>query len=192
MTQTDAIHYFDLFAHLLGRPATRVTALQRDYLGRGLDDLSVAIVFYGEIPAVVEANYFTPGTWRDCVLVGERGALVADYGGATVTLHLGEHVKRGEAWEAVDAGKEELPARGEEPLRLELQAFLDACAGRRPCLVPAEDGVAALAVVEAAAESARQGRAAAAPPPAPGKATVRLIDALAPGPIASLQVLVRI
>src|SRR3989304_3087161 len=105
VTQTDAIHYFDLFAHLLGRPATRVTALQRDYLGRGLDDLSVAIVFYGEIPAVVEANYFTPGTWRDCVLVGERGALVADYGGATVTLHLGEHVKRGEGGGGGDAGK---------------------------------------------------------------------------------------
>ncbi|HBH03262.1 MAG TPA: hypothetical protein DDZ42_15320 [Candidatus Rokubacteria bacterium] len=169
VTQTDAIHYFDLFAHLLGRPATRVTALQRDYLGRGLDDLSVAIVFYGETPAVVEANYFTPGTWRDCVLVGERGALVADYGGATVTLHLGEHVKRGEAWEAVDAGKEELPARGEEPLRLELQAFLDACAGRRPCPVPAEDGVAALAVVEAAAESARQGRTVSLA--APGRAS---------------------
>ena len=168
VTQTDAIHYFDLFAHLFARPATRVAALQRDYLGRGLDDLSVTIVHYGEIPAVVEANYFAPGTFRDCVIVGERGALVADYGASTVSLHLGEHLKRGEAWEAVDTGKEELPARGEEPLRLELQAFLDACAGRRPCAVPAEDGVAALAVVEAAATSAREGRTitlAAAPDP---------------------------
>ena len=34
---------------------------------------------YGDIPAIVEANYFVPGTWRDCVIVGERGALVADY-----------------------------------------------------------------------------------------------------------------
>src|SRR3972149_4488334 len=91
------IPYFDLFAPLLGRPATRVTALQRDYLGRGLDDLSVAIVFYGETPAVVEANYFTPGTWRDCVLVGERGALVADYGGAPAALHLRERGGRGGA-----------------------------------------------------------------------------------------------
>jgi predicted dehydrogenase len=158
VTQTDAIHYFDLFAHLLGRPATRVTALQRDYLGRGLDDMSVTVVSYGETPTIVEANYFTPGTWRDCVIVGERGALVADYGASTVTLQLGEHLKRGEAWEAVDTGKEELPARGEEPLRLELESFLEACAGRRSCPAPAEDGVAALAVVEAAAESARLGR----------------------------------
>lgn len=158
VTQTDAIHYFDLFAHLFERAATRVSALQRDYLGRGLDDMSLTIVHYGDIPATVEANYFVPGTHRECVIVGERGSLVADYGSSTVTLHLGEFRKQGEAWEAVDTGKEELTARGEEPLQLELTAFLDACAGRAPNPVPASAGVRALAVVEAAALSARQGR----------------------------------
>jgi UDP-N-acetylglucosamine 3-dehydrogenase len=158
VTQTDAIHYFDLFAHLFGSEATRVTSIQRDYLGRGLDDLSWAVVHYGDIPAIVEANYFVPGTWRDCVIVGERGALVADYGTSVVTLHLGEHLKRGEVWEAVETGKETLPTRREEPLRLELQSFLDACAGRTPNLVPVGDGVRALAVVEAAAQSAQLGR----------------------------------
>ncbi len=158
VTQTNAIHYFDLFAHLFEREATAIAALQRDCLGRGLDDLSLTIVHYGDIPAVVEANYFVPGTHRECVIVGERGSLVADYGTSTVVLHLGEFRKQGAAWEAVDTGKEELPARGEEPLRLELQSFLDACAGKAPNPVPAIAGVRALAVVEAAALSARQGR----------------------------------
>jgi predicted dehydrogenase len=158
VTHTDAIHYFDLFAHLLGRPATRVTALQRDFLGRGLDDMSLTTVSYGEVPVTVEANYFVPGTHRECVIVGERGALVADYGDSTVVLHTGEHRRRGEAWEAIDAGKEELPARGEEPLRLELQAFLAACRGETASAVPAEAGVQALEVVEGAALSARLAR----------------------------------
>jgi len=158
VTQTDAIHYFDLFAHLFGSEATRVTSTERDYLGRGLDDLSWAVGHYGDIPAIVEANYFVPGTWRDCVIVGERGALVADYGTSVVTLHLGEHLKRGEVWESVETGKETLPTRREEPLRLELQSFLDACAGRAPNLGPVGDGVRALAVVEAAAQSAQLGR----------------------------------
>src|SRR5574341_1081040 len=158
VTQTDAIHYFDLFAHLFEREATAVAALQHDYLGRGLDDLSLTVVHYGDVPAVVEANYFVPGTHRECVIVGERGSLVADYGASTVTLHLGEFRKKGDAWEAVDTGKEELPVRGEEPLRLELAAFLDACAGRAPNPVPALAGVRALAVVEAAARSAQLGR----------------------------------
>jgi UDP-N-acetylglucosamine 3-dehydrogenase len=163
VTQTDAIHYFDLFAHLLGREATRVSALQRDFLGRGLDDLSVTVVHYGDVPAVVEASYFTPGTWRECVVVGERGTLVADYGTSIVTVHLGEHRRHGEAWEAVETGKEELTTRGEEPLRLELQAFLDACAGRAPNPVPAAAGVRALEVVEAAERSARLGADVALP-----------------------------
>ena len=158
VTQTDAIHYFDLFAHLFACEATRVSAIQRDYLGRGLDDLSWTVVYYGDIPAVVEANYFVPGIWRDCVIVGERGALVADYGASVVTLHLGEHLKRDETWEAVETGKEELPTRRDEPLRLELQSFLAACSGLGPNQVPASDGVRALAVVEAAARSARLGR----------------------------------
>ncbi|HWP75991.1 MAG TPA: Gfo/Idh/MocA family oxidoreductase, partial [Methylomirabilota bacterium] len=44
VTQTDAIHYFDLFAHLLDRDATAVSATLRDHLGRGLDDCSFTTV----------------------------------------------------------------------------------------------------------------------------------------------------
>jgi len=159
VTHTDAIHYFDLFAYLLAREATTVTSIQRDYLGRGLDDMSLTTVNYGEIPVIVEANYFVPGTHRECVIVGEGGALVADYGASTITLHAGEHRLRHGLWEAFDTGKEELPARGEEPLLLELAAFLEACRGRGENPVPAEAGVAALEIVEAAARSARLDRA---------------------------------
>jgi UDP-N-acetylglucosamine 3-dehydrogenase len=161
VTQTDAIHYFDLFAYLFRREATEVAALQRDVLGRGLDDLTWAIVHYGEIPVLVEANYFAPGTYRDCLIVGERGALVADYGSGVVTLHLGEHARHGEAWEAVETGKEELPTMRDEPLRRELQAFVDACEGRTANPVPAAAGVQALMVVEAAAQAAQLGRTVA-------------------------------
>ncbi|HEU5321764.1 MAG TPA: Gfo/Idh/MocA family oxidoreductase [Methylomirabilota bacterium] len=157
VTQTDAIHYFDLFAHLLG-PATGVTAVLRDHLGRGLDDMSVAVVEYGRVPVVVEADYFVPGTHRECVVIGERGSLVADYGAGTVTLHAGEHRRREAGWEAVDEGKEELPVGREEPLRLELEAFLAACAGGGAPLVTAEAGLHALEIVEAAVRSARHGR----------------------------------
>jgi UDP-N-acetylglucosamine 3-dehydrogenase len=158
VTHTDAIHYFDLFAYLLGRQATAVSAVQHDYLGRGLDDMSLTTVSYGEVPVFVEANYFVPGTHRECVVVGERGALVADYGASTVTLHAGEHHLRDGGWEAIDTGKEELPVRGEEPLRRELATFLEACHGRAANPVPAEAGVRALEVVEAAARAARTGR----------------------------------
>ena len=158
VTHTDAIHYFDLFAYLLGRPATSVSSFQRDHLGRGLDDLSITIVHYGDVATMIEADYFVPGTHRECVIVGERGTLVADYGSGTVTFHPGEHRRRGGAWDAVDGPSESIAATGAEPLRLELEAFLDACAGRRDNPVPGADGVHALEIVEAAAESTRAHR----------------------------------
>ena len=158
VTQTDAIHFFDLFAHLLARPATSVSAVQRDFLGRGLDDMSFTTVLYDDVPVVVEASYFVPGTHRECVIVGERGVLVADYAASTVMLHAGQH-RAGPAWEAVEIGKEELPARGPEPLRRELEAFLAACQGRGDNLVPVEAGVHALEIVEAAARAAKANQA---------------------------------
>lgn len=161
VTQTDAIHYFDLFAHLLGRGVTSVTAMQWDFLGRGLDDVSVTIADYGGVPAIVETSYFVPGTHRECVIVGERGSLVADYGASTVAVCRGELRKTSAGWEASDQGKDELPVAVAEPLRAELEAFREACAGRIACPVPAEDGVAAIEVVEAAALAARLGRAVA-------------------------------
>ena len=156
--QTDGIHYADLFRHLLGREPTAVSALQRDFLGRGLEDLSVTTVHYGEIPVVIEADYFVPGTHRECVIVGETGSLVADFETGTVTLHGGEHRRAGDGWEAIDTGKERIPVDGGEPLRLELEAFLDACAGRRPVPVTAADGLIAVEVAEAARASSRLGR----------------------------------
>jgi predicted dehydrogenase len=158
VTQTDAIHYFDLFASLLGRPATAVTAMVRDYLGRGMDDLSFTTVEYGPTPVVVEAGYFVPGTHRECVIVGERGSLVADFGQSTVTMYMGEHRRRATGWEAADEGSEELKVGGDEPLRQELAAFLDCIERRRPTPVDAEAGVRALEVVEAAARSSLLGR----------------------------------
>ena len=158
VTYTDAIHYFDLFAHLFQRAPTTVLALQRDFLGRGLDDMSVTTVSYGDIPTVVEANYFVPGTYRECVVVTERGALVADYGASTLQLYAGEHVRRPEGWEALDTGKQEFLVGREEPLHAELSAFLQACQAASPSPVDARAGLVAVEIVEAAALSSRLGR----------------------------------
>jgi predicted dehydrogenase len=152
------MHYFDLFAHLLGRDATAVTAIVRDYLGRGMDDFSVAMVEYGPTPVIIEADYFVPGAHRECVIVGERGSLIADFGRSTVVLHAGEHRRRGTGWEAVEHGAEELKVAGAEPLRRELALFLECATRRTPVPVDARAGVRALEVVEAAVRSSRLGQ----------------------------------
>jgi hypothetical protein len=113
---TDAIHYFDLFTYLLGQAPIAVTATLRDYLGRGMDDCSFATVEYGRIPAFVEAGYFAPGTYRDCVIVGERATLAADFGNSEVRVHANQHVKGAGGWQAPEGPVESVKASGKEPL----------------------------------------------------------------------------
>lgn len=158
VTQTDGIHYFDLFAYLLGQEPTAVTATLRDFLGRGMDDLGFCAVEYGPVPAFVEADYFAPGTYRDCVIVGEEETLAGDFGTAEVKVLANRHVKQGSAWNAPEGAVETHKATGPEPLSHELQLFLGACAHRTAPAVDVEAGLLALRVVEAAHQSSRLGR----------------------------------
>jgi UDP-N-acetylglucosamine 3-dehydrogenase len=157
-TQTDAIHYFDLFAYLLGREATAVTATLRDHLGRGLDDCSFTTVEYGDIPAFVEAGYFAPGTHRDCVIVGEQATLDADFGTSEVRVLANRHVETEAGWQAPEGAVESFKASGPEPLRRELELFLDAAARRGRPAVDVQAGLAAIRTVEAAHRSSALGR----------------------------------
>lgn len=158
VTQTDAIHYFDLFAHLLGREATAVTATLRDHLGRGLDDCSFTTVEYGDIPAFIEAGYFVPGTQRECVLVGDQATVLADFGTSEIRVLANRHVRGADGWTTVEGPVESLKATGPEPLRHELELFLEATGGRGSPAVDAQAGLSAMRVVEAARRASDLGR----------------------------------
>jgi predicted dehydrogenase len=158
VTQTDAIHYFDLFAHLLEREATAVTATLRDYLGRGLDDCSFTTVEYGDVPAFVEAGYFAPGTYRDCVIVGEHATLDADFGTSEVRVLANRHMETATGWQAPEGAVESFKATGPEPLRREIELFLDVAARRGRPAVDVHAGLAAMRTVEAAQRSSALGR----------------------------------
>ena len=158
VTQTDGIHYFDLFAHLLEREPTAVTATLRDFLGRGMDDLGFCAVEYGPVPAFVEAGYFAPGTYRDCVIVGEQETLSGDFGNAEVNVLANRHVRQGGVWNAPEGAAETHKATGPEPLSQEIKLFLDACTQRTAPAVDVDAGLLAIRVVEAAHLSSKLGR----------------------------------
>jgi len=158
VTQTDAIHYFDLFAYLLGRAATAVTATLRDHLGRGLDDCSFTTVEYGDIPAFIEAGYFAPGTQRECVIVGEQATVLADFGTSEIRVLANRHVHEADGWTTAEGPVESLKATGPEPLRHELELFLETAAERGRASVDAQAGLSAMRVVEAARRASDLGR----------------------------------
>lgn len=158
VTQTDAIHYFDLFAYLLRRIPSAITAALRDYLGRGLDDFALITVEYGEVLAFVEAGYFVPGTFRECAVVGTEGSLVGDFNRSVVTAFRNVHRRQDGSWVAESGEPETFEAAGEEPLLQELTSFVESVTTSRVAAVGVEEGLLALEVVEAAQLSSRLGR----------------------------------
>jgi len=153
VTMTDAVHYFDLFAHLFAQSPTAVTATLSDHLGRGLDDCSFSSVEYGAVPVFIEAGYFSPGTQRECVIVGERATLVADFGASELRIHANRHVHGPAGWQASEGAVEVVKASGPEPLRREMESFIDAVTHRQRPAVDVEAGLVALRTVEAAQRS---------------------------------------
>jgi predicted dehydrogenase len=68
------------------------------------------------------------------------------------------HVQTPAGWEAPEGAVETIKASGPEPLRQELELFLDAAARRGRPAVDVQAGLAALRIVEAAQRSSLLGR----------------------------------
>lgn len=160
---SDGVHFVDLVSWLLGRQPSAVTAVMRDHLGRGMDDVSLLALDYGDAHAVVEAACFPPVATRDLQLMGTEGALACDFLAKQDRVRLFAHAHvAGEAgaWSAKEGDVRVLETPGEEGLVAELRAFVAACESGRPSEVAADGvaGAAAVAVIEAAERSAREGR----------------------------------
>jgi predicted dehydrogenase len=125
--------------------------------------VAVLSLDYGDAKALVEAACFPPEPRRELQVMGTEGAITCDFLAGADKVKLYGHVHAaGEdgVWGASEGDVRVLPAPGEEALLAELRAFLDACKSGRPSPVAADGvaGAAAVAVIEAAERSAREGR----------------------------------
>ena len=159
----DGIHFVDLFNFILGALPKSVLAIHHDFMGRGMDDVSLVSLEYetplGNTWATVENDYFFPGKFRDVTVVGEKLSAVCDYNVAQYKIKTfeNEHVIDGAEIKASEGAVHQLEFSPEEPLRSELTAFIDSMETRRPPLADGVAGFQAVRVVEAALESARTG-----------------------------------
>lgn len=158
VTQTDSIHFFDLFNYFLGSVPTAVTAVTRDFMGRGLDDLSFVILEYGDIVAYIESSYFPPGTSRDITIIGEKRSLTSNITGQYVEVHKKHHALENGMWQAVDEGIEIPKITTQEPLQLELKHFLDCVEQRKEPMANITSGFNTLRIVESAYQSSKEGK----------------------------------
>ena len=162
----DGIHFVDLFNFILGALPKSVQALNHDFMGRGMDDVSFVSLEYdtpsGKTWATVENDYFIPGKFREVIICGDKLSAVCDYNVAQykIKTYANTHTPAGgndfKAFEGVVTQIETPP---EEPLLAELRAFLDSIKTRATPRADAWSGYDSVRVLNAALESAKTGRA---------------------------------
>jgi predicted dehydrogenase len=158
VTQTDAIHFFDLFSYLLDELPHAVRAVVRHFLNLTLDDTSISVLEYGEKLAFVEAGYMPPETRRDLSIIGDLGSLYCNFQKNSLSFFENRHEKQGERWVAVEGKVQEISLEAGEPLKLELSRFLDSIRNRSKPLADGRVGLEALRIVEACYDSSQKGR----------------------------------
>jgi predicted dehydrogenase len=161
VVQDLATHDIDVLRHLVACDIDRVRAETRSGIRSPYEDaLSAVLRFEDGTIGTLDVNWLSPVKDRELRVLGERGLFKLDYLTQQLTFYP----------TAADAGVSPVSDRGikidvntQEPLRVELDAFLRVVRGEDAPRVGADDAIAAMRVVEALVESAQRGEALALP-----------------------------
>ena len=151
------VHHIDIYNYLLDSLPEEVTCCVGHFLGRKeFEDVALLVLKYpaGAI-GIIEGSWLPPKKIRDLTIIGSKKSITSNLLRQTLELHNTHIEYRSGELKAVNKGLEEMNLEFKEPLRLELQDFIECIkTGRRPL---ANDRVAVdtIKVVEKALESAR-------------------------------------
>jgi UDP-N-acetylglucosamine 3-dehydrogenase len=161
----DGIHFVDLFNFILGALPKSVQAINHDFMGRGMDDVSFVSLEYdtphGKTWATVETEYFIPGKFREVIICGDKLSAVCDYNVAQykIKTYENKHVREGNDFKATEGITTQIETPPEEPLLAELRAFVDSVQTRKAPRADGRAGYDAVRVLNAALESLKTGKA---------------------------------
>lgn len=140
------VHDIDVISYLFGEPVKTVYSRAGNVLHpAGVEDHALITLGFENGSGIVETNWLTPHKTRTLNVVGTGGIAYLDYIDQSLKLYNHEWVK-------------EAKIQKREPLRNELEHFLECVeTGKRP-IVDGQAGLHALKVAILAQESARTGK----------------------------------
>ena len=160
-----ATHDLDLMRFLTGSEIVRVYAETRRKVHTTREDMVSGLLRLedGSV-GLLQINWLTPTKIRQMTVTGERGMFRADY--LTQDLYFHENAEAADHnWEQItmlrgvsEGSMVKYVVQKREPLRSELEAFMDAVAGESAEIVSGEDGSEALRLALAMVESGDEGR----------------------------------
>lgn len=140
-----AIHDIDIMRYIFGEDPVAVYARVGRLRHKKFEDYAqIMLAFSGGKSAFLEANWLTPYKIRKLAVTGSEAIISCDYLTQEVTIETaGETLTPRYEWE--------------EPLKLEIQHFVECILKDRDPLVSGLDGLKALEIADAALKSAEKG-----------------------------------
>jgi UDP-N-acetylglucosamine 3-dehydrogenase len=134
------VHDIDIISYLYDSPVAEVYAIAGSDIHSQEDHASIMLRFGENKAGIVETNWLTPHKSRQFTVIGTGGVGYGDYMNQTVFIHDNEWVK--------EAKVEKM-----EPLKNELEHFMQYCMDGQSRIATGEDGINALKVALASIES---------------------------------------
>jgi UDP-N-acetylglucosamine 3-dehydrogenase len=159
-----ATHDLDVMYHLAGSEVQRLYAETEQRIHTDHEDILNALLkFESGVLGVLQVNWLTPTKIREVSVLGERGMFACNYLTQDLT-----YFKNAEVPPPSDSGRHpraviegevvSIPIAQAEPLKLELQSFLQAVRGEHEVEVDGEAGLRALHLALALVDSASDAR----------------------------------
>lgn len=137
------VHDVAVFLDLVGTEPNEIEVVGQSVLQKDIeDDVYLHLTFQGGKRAHLHASWLWPEKRRRLTAVFERGMLVYDEISQTVTLH---KKRINSKLENIDEGEEVVFKGASEPLKLELEHFIECCQSRQK---PYSDGESAVGVIK--------------------------------------------
>jgi predicted dehydrogenase len=164
-----ATHDLDVMCHLAGPEVQRLYAETEQRIHTDHEDILNALLkFESGVLGVLQVNWLTPTKIRELTVLGERGMFVCNYLTQELTHYtnaeLPPEAASGRHARAVVEGEVvSFPIAQAEPLKLELQSYLEAVRGEHEVVVDGEAGLRALHLALALVSSASDSRVISRP-----------------------------
>ncbi len=159
-----ATHDLDVMSDIVRSPVDRVYAETEQRIHTEHEDMVNALLrFENGAVGVLQVNWLTPAKIRELTVLGERGMFLVNYLTQELTFFKNADVDaRSGARDDLQSVSEgevvNFPVTQAEPLKLEVESFLQSIQLGRPVEVDGEAGLRALQLALAIATSAREAR----------------------------------
>jgi UDP-N-acetylglucosamine 3-dehydrogenase len=159
-----ATHDLDILSHLISSPVVRLYAETERKIHTAHEDTMIGTVrFANGVIGSLDIDWLTPTKIREVTVTGERGMFLVDDLNQDLYFYENQEAN-GEQWSnliilhGVSAGRViRYPIPRQEPLRIELEAFIQAVRDDLAVPVSGADGLTALRLAQALVQSGQSG-----------------------------------